>query len=278
MNVRGPFNIQFLVRGTKIYVIEMNLRSSRSMPYVSKSIGINIIKLAAKIIMGGKIPEDLLKHSIPPYDVIKVPQFSFMRLDGADPILGVEMMSTGEVACIGEDFADALIKSMIAAEFKVPIEPGNILITVAGSELKQAIIPAAKQLQRLGHKIYATAHTADILVKNGVNAKILHKVREPEAKPNIMDYILSRKLSLVINIPQAHNNPIDPLISEDEYKIRRKAVEFNIPVITNMQMLESLVEALEDLYDREIKTLAEYYQNISVKSLHEYHKYVNTYW
>jgi len=278
MNVKGPFNIQFLVRGSKIYVIEMNLRSSRSMPYVSKSIGINIIKIAAKVIMGGKIPKNLLKHSIPPYDVIKVPQFSFMRLDGADPILGVEMMSTGEVACIGENFPDALIKSMIAAEFKVPIEPGNILITVAGSELKQDIVPAAKQLQKLGHTIYATAHTADILLNNGVNAQVLHKVREPEAKPNILDYILSRKLSLVINIPQAHKKPLDSKITEDEYKIRRKAVEFNIPVITNMQMLESLVEALNELHDRGIKTVSEYYGKVPIKSLQEYNKYVNTYW
>jgi carbamoyl-phosphate synthase large subunit len=278
MNVKGPFNIQFLVEGSKIYVIEMNLRSSRSMPYVSKSIGINIIKLAAKVIMGGKIPENLLKHSIPPYDVIKVPQFSFMRLDGADPILGVEMMSTGEVACVGEDFPDALIKSMIAAEFKVPIEPGNILITVAGQDLKRAIIPAAKQLANLGHTIFATKHTAEVLASNGINAQILHKVREPGMKPNIMDSILKRELSLVINIPQAHKNPDNSVITEDEYMIRRKAVEFNIPVITNMQMLESLVEALSDLHDRGIKTLAEYYQNVPVKSLHEYNRYVNTYW
>ncbi|MBN2157017.1 MAG: carbamoyl-phosphate synthase (glutamine-hydrolyzing) large subunit [Candidatus Lokiarchaeota archaeon] len=278
MNVKGPFNIQFLVRGPKIYVIEMNLRSSRSMPFVSKSIGINIIKLAAKVIMGGNIPHELLKHSIPPYDVIKVPQFSFMRLDGADPILSVEMVSTGEVACVGENFPDALIKSMIAAEFNVPIEAGNILITVAGQDLKQAIIPSAKRLQQLGHKIYATRHTADVLISNGINAEILHKVREPEKKPNIMDSILNRELSLVINIPQAHNNPENSYITEDEYMIRRKAVEFNIPVITNIQMLESLVEALTDLYDRGIKSVSEYYKNVSVKSLHDYNQYVNTYW
>jgi len=279
MNVKGPFNIQFLVRNDQIYVIEMNLRSSRSMPYVSKTIGINLLKLAAHVILGGKIPEDLVKHSIPPYDCVKVPQFSFMRLDGADPILGVEMVSTGEVACIGEDFPDALVKSLIAAEFTVPLSPGNILITVAGSELKEEIVPAAKQLQKIGHKLYATPHTAEVLASNGVGSLVLHKVSEPDKKPNILDFILNRELDLVINIPQAFEESIDPTITEDEYKIRRKAVEFNIPVITNMQLAQSVVEALTYLYERGIHNLHDYYQQVPIKSLQEYNQYLNKlYW
>ncbi|MHA1857111.1 MAG: carbamoyl-phosphate synthase (glutamine-hydrolyzing) large subunit [Promethearchaeota archaeon] len=279
MEIQGPFNIQFLVRKEKIYVIEMNLRSSRSMPFVSKTIGINLIKLSASAIMGGEIPRSLLKHSIPPYDCIKVPQFSFMRLDGADPILGVEMMSTGEVACIGEEFPDSLIKSMMAAEFKVPIEKGNILITVAGTELKKKIIPIAKKLENLGHKIFATPHTADIFMENGINVEILNKVSDFRIKPNIMDYILKRNLDLVINIPFTSKNLINNQILEDEYLIRRKSLEFNIPVITNLQLAETLIEALEDLHEKGIYNLKAYYKKVITRSLNEYHQMLGTfYW
>jgi carbamoyl-phosphate synthase large subunit len=272
MGVRGPFNIQFLVRGKKIYVIEMNLRSSRSMPYVSKTIGINLIRLAAQVIMGGKIPPRLIHHPNPPYVCIKTPQFSFMRLDGADPILGVEMMSTGEVACIGDDFPDALIKSMMAAEFKVPIKPGNLLITVAGMELKQAIAPFTERLEKLGFKVFATPHTADVFMDKGIDVTVLNKVSDEHIKPNIMDYILKRDLSLVINIPLASNKSRINQILEDEYLIRRKALEFNIPVITDLQIVEALVEALEDLHEAGITYMESYHSNVSIKSLGDYHQ------
>jgi carbamoyl-phosphate synthase large subunit len=278
MCIHGPFNIQYLVRGSKIYVIEMNVRSSRSMPYVSKTIGINLIKLAARVIMGGKIPSHLLKHSIPPFDCIKVPQFSFMRLEGADPILGVEMMSTGEVACIGENFPDALIKSLMAAEFTVPLEKGNVLITVAGYELKKQVVPIALKLAKLGFHIFATPHTADVLMENGITVQILNKVNDPRIKPNIMDYILDRRLALVINIPVATNNSTIHQITEDEYFIRRKAIEFNIPVITNLHIAEALLEALEDFHDRGITDMKSYQDQVVIKSLHEYHAYLNNYY
>lgn len=279
MEVVGPYNIQYLVRDQEIYVIEMNLRSSRSMPYVSKTIGINLIKLAAHVMLGNSIPTDLLKHSIPPYDCIKVPQFSFMRLDGADPILGVEMMSTGEVACIGEDFTDALIKSFIAAEFKVPITPGKILITVAGYELKKKISPIAKQFERMGYKIYATPHTADVFLDHGIESEILYKVSNPEVKPNILDFVLNRELDLVINIPISSKKQTIKQIADDEYKIRRKALEFNIPVITNLQIAQALVEAIAELHDLGINSLEKYYSEVVIKSMNEYHTYLNKiYW
>ena len=249
------------------------------MPYVSKTIGVNLIKLAAKVIMGGKIPQQLIKHSIPPYVCIKTPQFSFMRLDGADPTLGVEMMSTGEVACIGEDFPDALIKSMMAAEFKVPLECGNILITVAGMELKQAIAPYAIRLEKLGFNIFATPHTADVFMDQGIDVGILNKVSQKEIKPNIVDYILKRELALVINIPLASNKSRINQILEDEYLIRRKAIEFNIPVITNIQIVEALVEAIEDLHEAGITDMQKYHEQVSIKSLNEYHQYLReVYW
>ncbi|MHA1619418.1 MAG: carbamoyl-phosphate synthase (glutamine-hydrolyzing) large subunit [Promethearchaeota archaeon] len=279
MGVKGPFNIQYLVRGKKIYVIEMNLRSSRSMPYVSKTIGVNLIKLAAEVILGGTIPQRLIRHSIPPYVCIKAPQFSFMRLDGADPILGVEMMSTGEVACIGDNFPDALIKSMMAADFKVPIECGNILITVAGYELKKVISPYALRLEKMGFKIFATQHTAEVFMDEGIEVEILNKVSQEEIKPNIVDYILKRDLVLVINIPLDSNNMRSNQILEDEYLIRRKAIEFNIPVITNIQLVEALVEAIEDLHDAGITNMQKYHESVSIKSLNEYHQHLREiYW
>jgi carbamoyl-phosphate synthase large subunit len=296
LNVLGPFNIQYLCKDDEIFVIEMNLRSSRSMPYVSKTVGINLIKLAASVIMGGEIPESLLNRAIPPYVCIKAPMFSFMRLEGADPILGVEMMSTGEVACIGKDFTDAFIKSLIGAELKVPFENGNILISVAGQELKLKIVPVALKLQRMGYKIFATQHTADILTQNGVNTLVLHKVSEENMKPNIKDYILERKLQMVINLPvPSQHSVIDNNCSpntpktqekeilnqvlEDEYLIRRKAVEFNIPVITNIQVAESIVDAIQDLRDEGIFNLHSYYDKATIASLKEYHaKLKEIYW
>jgi carbamoyl-phosphate synthase large subunit len=188
-------------------------------------------------------------------------------------------MSTGEVACIGEDFPDALIKSMMAAEFKVPIECGNILITVAGLKLKQAITPYAIRLEKLGFKIFATPHTADAFMDKGIDVGILNKVSQEEIKPNIIDYILNRDLNLVINIPLVSNNSNNNQILEDEYLIRRKAIEFNIPVITNIQLVEALVEAIEDLHDAGITSMQKYHESVSIKSLNEYHEYLNEkYW
>jgi carbamoyl-phosphate synthase large subunit len=238
--------------------------------------------------------------------------FSFMRLEGADPILGVEMMSTGEVACIGDDFPDALVKSMIGAELNIPLENGNILISVAGTELKQKIVPIALKMQEMGYKIFATQHTADVLVQNGIQAMILHKVSEEDKKPNIKDYILQRKLQMVINIPyrtqhsmaditrhrfsniKSRSTPLLPESTiangqdisesldqslEDEYLIRRKAVEFNIPVITNLQVAESIVEAIQDLRDEGIFDWKTYYERVKILSLNEYQQLLkDVYW
>jgi carbamoyl-phosphate synthase large subunit len=279
MEVKGPFNIQYLVKDDEIYVIEMNLRSSRSMPYVSKAIGINLIKLAANVILGQKIPPELLRRPIPPYVLIKAPMFSFMRLEGADPILGVEMMSTGEVACVGENISDALIKSLLAAEYSIPLEPGKVLITVAGNELKQRVIPIAQKLHNLGHQIVATDSTAKILTENGIPSQVVYKVREVDKHPNIMDCILKRELSMIINIPIPTKNADNAHIFEDEYKIRRKAVEFNIPVLTNLQLAEAVAEALVDLREQGITDKKSYYEKVKVESLNEYHKLLKiNYW
>jgi len=279
LDVVGPFNIQYLVSKNEIYVIEMNLRSSRSMPYVSKTRGINLIRLAAETILGEKIPQRLLTMPLGRFANMKVPQFSFVRLEGADPVLGVEMMSTGEVACIGENIPDALIKALIAAEFKIPIEKGNILFTVAGEELKQQIIPLAKKLFEMGYKIFATNKTAAVLKENGVETTVLHKIREPEKQPNLLNYIMDRKIDLVINIPIPKKIIKNELILNDEYKLRRKAIEFGIPIVTNLQLAGALVDALEELKVNEIKTLKEYIESIKILSLNEYYDQLKeVYW
>ena len=233
------------------------------MPYVSKTRGINLMKLAAEIIMGKKIPENLLELQYGNFVAIKAPMFSFMRLDKADVMLGVEMSSTGEVACIGDDLSDALIKALQAAERNIPINGGNILISVGGKKLKQKIIPIALKIIKLGFTIFATNDTANALKSNGIDAVRLYKVHEHGKEPNIMACLQEGKIDMVINIPlpTTAKDKFRKII-EDEYLIRRMAVDYNIPVIINLQLAEALIDAIEKFREREP----------SIKSLDEYHK------
>jgi len=264
LGIRGPFNIQYLVKGDVVYVIECNARASRSMPYVSKSTGTNLIKTAIPILLGKqKLSETLIKsESEPPYFSVKVPQFSFVRLSGADPVSGVEMLSTGEVACIGRNFSDAFAKAIQGAEFSLP-KKGGVLITVGGRELKNRIIPISLALASLGFEIYATEHTAIALHESGLRSVIaLHKIAESERKPNITDYLLDGRISLVINIPTNGNGIINAAVLEDEYAIRRLAVEHNIPVVTTIELASAIVEAVQYLRSEEpeILPLSDYVQ------------------
>ncbi|MEM4447674.1 MAG: carbamoyl-phosphate synthase (glutamine-hydrolyzing) large subunit [Candidatus Jordarchaeales archaeon] len=264
LRIKGPFNIQYLVKDGKVYVIECNLRASRSMPYVSKTIGVNLMEVAVPVMLGKKLRELNVKvpRRLPHYGV-KVPQFSFMRLDGADPVLGVEMMSTGEVACLGDTLEEAFLKALLAAEFEVPLNSGRILVTVGGKALKQEMIPIARKLAEMGYEIYATEHTAEALINAGIkDVKVVYKISEPQRKPNIRDLILERKIDLVINIPRTGTLEKYADMMKDEYMIRRKATEYNIPVITNIKMAKSLVAALENLRKSGRK--------LSAKSLNEY--------
>ena len=262
LKIRGPYNIQYLVKNGVTYVIECNLRASRSMPYVSKTRGVNMIELATLAMLGKKFKDsgftDLPEIT---HVGVKVPQFSFMRLSGADPVLGVEMLSTGEVACLGENFTDALSKALQSAEFKMPPKEGSVLITVGGKKLKQQVIPLGIALKTMGFKIYATQHTAEALEDAGVkNVSVLHKVREIGQKPNIVDFIQEGKIDLVINIPMP-NHMIDfSEVLKDEYTIRRLSIEFNIPVVTNLQLATALTRILEQ---REANTF-------DIRSLNEY--------
>ncbi len=270
LKIRGPFNVQYLVKNEEVYVIECNLRSSRSMPYVSKTRGINLMRLAAEVFMGKLIPQKLMDLPYGNYVAIKAPMFSFMRLDKADYHLSVEMSSTGECACIGDDFPEALMKALESTEMNIPIHGGNVLISVGGEELKKQVIPLAKKLKNLGFTIFATEDTALALKNNGIYAVKLYKIHEYGLEPNIMGCLQNGAIDLVINIPLPTTvEEKFRTIMEDEYKIRRMAVDFNIPVIINLQLAKALIDAIKTVRKKEI----------SIKSLNEYHETLKeVYW
>jgi len=269
LKIHGPYNIQYLVKDDVVNVIECNLRASRSMPFVSKCRGINMIELATLAMLGKKIGSiKLSPMKVAPHVGVKVPQFSFMRLSGADPVLGVEMLSTGEVACLGENFSDAFSKALQSAEFNIPSKDGSVILSVGGDEQRKArVVPIAKAFAEMGFKIYATKNTATVLNANGVNAIVLHKVRDPEVTPNILDYLQERKIDLVINVPIANRRSNFSDILTDGYIIRRQAVEFNVPVITNLQLAEALVEVLKNKgkNGNSIRSLNEYMDDLPWK-------------
>jgi carbamoyl-phosphate synthase large subunit len=231
------------------------------MPYVSKVRGINLMRLAAEVIMGNKIPIRLLDLPYGDFVAVKSPMFSFMRLDNADPILGVEMNSTGECACLGEDFPDALMKALEAAEQNIPVDGGNILISVGGDELKKQIIPIAKKLKDLGFTIFATEHTAEVLKENDIPAVKLYKVSDRGMEPNIRECLVNGRIDMVINVPLPTTvEEKFRQIIEDEYQIRRMAVDFNIPVIINIQLAQAITDAIEKVRQKPlvVKSLNEY--------------------
>jgi carbamoyl-phosphate synthase large subunit len=262
LKIKGPYNIQYLVKEGAVYVIECNLRASRSMPFVSKTRGINLIELATLAMLDKKF-EELKTCGLPPtlHVGVKVPQFSFMRLSGADPVLGVEMLSTGEVACLGENFADAFSKALQSAEFKIPPRGGSVLITVGGAEPKRRVVPLARAFEEMGFKIYATEHTAEALQAAGINSvSVLHKVKEASENPNILDYLQENKIDLVINVPMGNKQKSYSDVLTDGYIIRRKAVEFNVPVITNLELASALVGVLKQKEG----------DGVTIRSLNEY--------
>ena len=266
LNIKGPFNIQYLVKDDTVYVIECNLRASRSIPFVSKTRGVNLIELATLAMLNKKFNK-LPTCNLPPISHVgvKVPQFSFMRLSGADPVLGVEMLSTGEVACLGENFADAFSKAIQSAQFRIPPKGGSVLITVGGEEPKRRVVPIAKDLEKLGFKIYATKNTAKVLQKSGLRkVSVLHKVKEISARPNILDYLQERKIDLVINVPMGQKKNNISAVLTDGYIIRRQAVEFNVPVITNLELALALIKVLKqrEHNGETIRSLNEYMNDL----------------
>jgi len=257
LKISGPFNIQFLARANEVKVIECNLRASRSFPFSSKVTGYNLIEIATKAMMDMKDSKALTRTDYRTLDLdhvgVKAPQFSFSRLKGADPVLGVEMASTGEVACFGKNLHAALLKAMISVGFSIPEK--NILLTIGRIEDKAELLESAKILHGLGYNIFATKGTSKFLNENGIKNSVVHKVSSGKS-PNILELLEQKKLDFVIDIPKNYTRRE----ITDGYLIRRTAIDMNIPLLTNAQIAKMLVEAFAkyNLDDLEILSWGEY--------------------
>jgi len=237
LSISGPFNIQLLAKHNRLKVIECNLRASRSFPFASKVTGVNFITLATQALLG-KAPTDKRYQTIDLNHVaVKAAQFSFSRLKGADPRLGVEMASTGEVACFGDNAEQALLISMLAVGFTIPKK--NILLTIGKLEDKVEVLPSVHLLYQQGYSFFATKNTHDFLKSRGIPSALLHKVSEPRS-PNISEYLQNKRIDLVINIP-THSTGDE---QTDGYFIRRMTTDQGIPLITNIQLAKRLTEAI----------------------------------
>lgn len=253
LNISGPFNIQFLAKDNDVKVIECNLRASRSLPFVSKVLKVNFIEFATDIMLNVKYDKPNKSLFELDYIGIKAPQFSFSRLSKADPILGVDMSSTGEVGCIGDDYYDALLKSMISVGYKIPRK--NILLSTGPVESKAELLDSTKLLIKNGYKLFATRGTYKFLKENNVESELLYWPDENKT-PNTIEYLQKRKIDLVINIPKNHTkNELD-----NDYTIRRSAIDFNIPLITNSRLAQAFITAFctKDIDDISIKSWNEY--------------------
>jgi carbamoyl-phosphate synthase large subunit len=251
--IHGPFNIQFVAKDNEVFVIECNLRASRSFPFVSKVYRANFIDMATQVMMGVDVPA--IDKSFMELDFvgIKAPQFSFTRLIGADPTAGVEMASTGEVGCIGDDFDETFLKSMLSVGYRLPIK--SALVSSGPIESKAELLKSLRLWVKKGIKLYATKGTAEFLSKNDIEATAVYWPLEKET-PNAIDIIRQRQVDLVINIPKNFQE----VELTNDYMIRRAAVDFNIPLITNLQLARRFVEATakKELKDLQIKTWKEY--------------------
>ena len=240
LHVVGMINIQFIVLGDDVYVIEVNPRSSRTVPYISKVTGIPIVPLATKVILGYKLKDMGYEPGLQPeakHIAIKMPVFSFEKIRGADIALGPEMKSTGECLGIAKTFNEALYKAFLGAGINLP-KYKNMIITVKDED-KEDIVPIAQRFQALGYKIYATRNTAKALNENGVNAIRTNKIEQPS--PNLMDLILGHKIDLVIDTPSQGVEH-----SKDGFVIRRNAIETGVNVLTSLDTATALVTSLEN--------------------------------
>jgi carbamoyl-phosphate synthase large subunit len=253
LNISGPFNMQFLAKDNDIKVIECNLRASRSFPFVSKVLKTNLIDLATLVMLGKEVrkPESTIFDL--DYIGVKAPQFSFSRLTKADPVLGVDMSSTGEVGCIGDDYYEAILKSMLSVGYNFPKK--NILLSTGPSRSKVELLNPCRLLSEKGYKLFATKGTAEFLERNGVNSTTLAWPDE-DKQPNTLDYLRNKKIDLVINVPK---NLSSSELSND-YTIRRSAVDFNIPLITNERLASAFLTGIckISLEDIKIKSWDEY--------------------
>ena len=240
LNISGPFNIQYLAKGRDVKVIECNLRASRSFPFVSKVLKRNFIETATRIMLDAPYQ----KPDKSAFDIdrmgVKASQFSFARLQNADPVLGVDMSSTGEVGCMGDTFEEALLNSLIATGYKIPSKDKGIMLSSGGAKEKASLLDAAQALVKNGYTIYATAGTAKFLNENNVKATAVGWPDEDHKDiPNVMQMIADHKFDLIVNIPKNHTKRE----LTNGYRIRRGAIDHNIPLITNARLASAFIEA-----------------------------------
>jgi len=255
LGVVGLMNIQFAVKDSQVYVLEVNPRASRTVPFVSKAIGVSLAKLATKVMLGHTLEELGFTQEIePPYFAVKESVFPFRRFPGVDPMLGPEMRSTGEVMGIDQDFGLAYAKAQLAASQVLPLA-GGVLFSVKDPD-KAGAAAVARGFQELGYKLYATHGTAAYFKKHGLTVHPVHKIRE--GRPNIIDRIKNREVDLLINTPLGRYTP------RDSYSIRRAALEYNIPYTTTLAAARATLDAIRALKRGELR----------VKSLQEYHELV----
>ena len=254
LEISGPFNIQFLAKNNDIKVIECNLRASRSFPFVSKVLKINFIDIATRVMLGLDVEKPHKNAFDLDYVGIKASQFSFSRLQGADPVLGVDMASTGEVGCIGNDSAEALIKAMISVGNRVPAK--SVLLSTGTPKQKADMLDAAHELANRGYTIYATGGTHSYLNDNGIPAIRVYWPSQPDMQPQAIDLLHEHKVDMVVNIPK---NFTDMELSNG-YKIRRAAIDLNIPLLTNARLASAYIDAFttHPLDSVEIKSWDEY--------------------
>ncbi len=254
LNISGPFNIQFLAEQNHLRVIECNLRASRSFPFVSKVLKINLIEIATKIMLGCPVERPSKNLFDLDYVGIKASQFSFNRLQNADPVLGVDMSSTGEVGCLGDDTDSALLTSMLSVGHRIPKK--NILLSTGSAKQKAEMLDAARQLVEHGYKIYATGGTSRYLTDNGIENTLVFWPSEAPLQPQALDLLHRHEIDMVVNVPK------DLTVGElsNGYKIRRSAIDLNIPLITNPRLASAFIDAFctKSLDDIAIKSWGEY--------------------
>ena len=254
LNISGPFNIQYLAKGNEIKVIECNLRASRSFPFVSKVLKINFIELATRIMLGLPVEKPDKNEFDLDYVGIKASQFSFNRLQKADPVLGVDMASTGEVGCIGDDVSEAVLKSMLSVGLRIPEK--NILLSTGTPKQKVAMLDAAKMLASKGYNLFATGGTHRFLEENGISSTRVYWPSEEDMEPQALTMLHERKIDMVVNIPR----DLSAGELNNGYKIRRAAIDLNVPLITNARLASAFIEAFCTLSmdDIQIRSWQEY--------------------
>ncbi len=257
LKITGPFNIQFLAKENDIKVIECNLRASRSFPFVSKVLKINFIELATKLMTGTEVSPPSNSAFDLDYVGIKASQFSFSRLQKADPVLGVDMASTGEVGCIGDDTNEAILTAMLSVGYRIPKK--NILISSGSAKQKADLLVASKLLYEKGYNLYATGGSHKYLIDNNIPATLVHWPSEPDKHPQAMTMLQNKEIDFVINIPKN----LTQVELENGYKMRRAAVDFNIPLITNARLASAFIIAFCSMKIEEIQ----------IKSWDEYKSY-----